>query len=591
MNKKKLTAGILATAIAGITAGLSGCQTESGIAASHHADIVMRNGSIYTVDIQNPWAEAIAIKDGKIAYIGKEADAKNYIGDNTEIVDLQNKFVVPGFQDAHIHPLEGASLETFLGCRLEDIGEDRNPEHWIEFLKQCNKVETPHGWVLGGGHDMVDLLPLERMPREVLDEAFPDRPVAFMEKSSHSMWVNSKALEAAGITRDTPDPQGGIIYKDPKTGEPNGILSDSAGDELLHKALQKNPALQKARYEALLIGQDLMAENGITSATNGRVYWERGNLEPWLEAEQAGDLKVRNVMALWAYPHMDDDKQLPILKSMYRDDRTSKLRMSQIKFYSDGTVSNNSAAVLEPYAKLIHPDSHPKGLNYFTEERLAKYIAELETVGFDAHIHALGDRGVRESLNAIEYAQQANPDYTGERRHQLTHVTVLDEQDIPRFKEIGAIANFQINFDPEFMRLAATDPVKSETDDPWFEMIADSKAKIMAVLPTYEAGAKVVLSSDWDVSEMYPLYSVENLAKMYEGKMPKNDLLALAMQAYTLNAAYALKHEESTGSLETGKYADLVILDQNIFTVPLDKVDETRVLATYVGGEVVYRAE
>ncbi|BFM18433.1 amidohydrolase [Maricurvus nonylphenolicus] len=588
MKKTLLAASMLAAS----SALLIGCQTEREINIQKDtADLVLHSGAIYTVELDNPWAEAIAIKDGKIAFVGDTKQAKSYIGEHTEVVDLDDKFVVPGFQDAHIHPLEGASLETFLGCRMEDIGEDRNPEHWIDFLKKCNDVETPHGWVLGGGHDMVDLLTLGRMPKEVLDDAFPDRPAAFMEKSSHSMWVNSKALEVTGITRDTPDPQGGIIYKDIRTGEPNGILSDSAGDELLHKALKKNPALQKARYEALLIGQDLMAENGITSATNARVYWERGNLEPWLEAEKADDLKIRNVMALWAYPHMDDDKQLAQLKSMYRDDRESKLRLSQIKFYSDGTVSNNSAAVLVPYAKLIHPHSHPMGLNYFTEERMAKYIAELEVVGFDAHIHALGDRGVRESLNAIEYARQANPGYQGDRRHQLTHVTVLDEQDMTRFKESGVIANFQINFDPEFMKLAASDPIKSETGDPWFEMIANSDAKVMAVLPTYEAGAKVVLSSDWDVSEMYPLYSVENLAKMYEGKLPKDDLLAIAMQAYTLNAAYALKQEDMTGSLKTGKYADFVILDQNIFTVPLEAVDETQVLATYVGGKAVYRSE
>ena len=289
-------------------------------------------------------------------------------------------------------------------------------------------------------------------------------------------------------------------------------------------------------------------------------------------------------MAVWAYPHMDDDKQLAKLKSYYDNSRDSLLRWSQVKFYSDGTVSNNSAAVLEPYAFLIHPDSKPLGLNYFTEDRMARYITELEKTGYDAHIHALGDRAVRETLNAIETAHKANPELIGKRRHQLTHIDLINKTDIPRFAELKAIPNFQINFEIE-------EHSGESGGDYWESIIANSTALITPVLEVDAAGSDIVLSSDWDVSYMEPLVSIELMATDFAGGRPKDELIALAIKAYTLNAAYALDHEKMTGSIEVGKYADIVVIRDNIFQLPVKQIRKTPIVMTLLEGREVYRAK
>lgn len=548
------------------------------------ADTVYTNALVYTVNKRQPWAEAVAVSDGKIEFVGSAQNVLEFVGDNTEIIDLKGRFLMPGFQDAHIHPLEGASLESFYGCRLEELQKrEPNPENWIPYIRACKQLNRPIKWVLGGGHDLADLIDLKRMPKDILDEALPNTPAAFMEKSSHSMWVNSQALRETGVTKSTPDPQGGIIIKDPETGEPNGIMLDSAGDELAHKALAQTPDLQEARYEALLLSQDMMAAEGITSATNARVYWQRGNLLPWLRAEREGTLKQRNIMAIWAYPHMADGLQIPALKKMYRDDKNSRLRLSQVKFYSDGTISNNSAAMLTAYHTLVHPDMKSHGLNYFTEERLTKYITELERVGFDAHIHALGDRAARESLNAIEAARIANEEFDLQPRHQLTHLALIHPDDIPRFGELNVAANFQFNFDIE-------DYSDQSEDDWWDTMVGETDSLISPAVEIFDTGGKVVLSSDWDVSYMSPLVSIEIFTETYAEGNNKDALIAFAIEAYTLNAAYVMRHDDVTGSIEVGKFADFVILEDNPFEVSVPEIRDIPVYWTLVEGQTIYQA-
>lgn len=555
---------------------------------SPFADLVIVNAKVYTVNEAQPWADAIAIVDERIVYVGKNAQAQAWVGPQTQVHDLGNRMVLPGFQDAHVHPLEGASLETFMGCDLYDVSsEDPNPENWIEHIKPCADDIDLHGWVLGGGHSNLQLLTLDRSPRELLDEAFPDVPAAFMEKSSHSMWVNSKALEAVGIDRDTAHPQGGRIFHDAETGEPNGILSDSAGDELMHVALAKTPRLQEARYDALLSSQELMVKHGITSANNARVYWDRGNLEPWLRAQKEGTLKTRMVLSLWAYPHMDDEAQLAYLKTLYRDERGSLLRLSHIKFYSDGVPDLNSAAVLQPYGYLIFPEASPMGLNYFTQERMSRYITELERVGFSAVIHAIGDRGVREALNAIEIAQKNNRGLVESRRHYISHVGWVSPRDIPRFAALNVTVDTQINFEPESIEVHADDAQL----DIWDALYANTESDTDALPELIASGARLVLSSDWDVASIDPLYTLYRATDVLAQAMKAKDILPFAIRAYTLDAAYAMNHESDTGSVEIGKFADLIVLDRNIFEHPSSQIKDARVLLTLLGGREVYRSE
>jgi len=565
---------------------VAACSNEPG--NSPGADLILHNARIHTVNEQQPWADALVISDGRIAFVGNNETALEFTGENTEVVDLEGKLVLPGFQDAHEHPLEGSTATTFMSCDLFEISsEDPNPENWLDSIRPCADEESIHGWVLGWGHSSRYLMNLDRQPREILDDAFPDIPAAFMERSSHSIWVNSRGLEVAGIMADTPHPQGGKIFKDPDTGVPTGILADSAGDELLHKILAKTPALQEARYTALLISQDMVAQHGITSVANARVYWDRGNLEPWLRGEREGTLKSRSIQSLWVYPHMDDAEQIDKLKSMYRNDKESLLRLSQVKFYSDGVSSLNSAATLEPYGVLVHRYADPTGGNYFTEERMTRYIMELEHVGFGAVIHAIGDRAVRESLNAIENAAKANPNLAGnQRRHYISHVGWVHPDDIPRFAELNVPADTQIN--------SASDGYEESSwrrSEFYQQLMINNKSDLNALPELVESGARIILSSDWDVNSVDPLVSIHNAVPQFREVMSVEEIIPFAVKAYTLDAAWAMDQEDITGSIEHGKYADLVILDRNIFEMPPRTIKEAKVLVTYLGGQEVYRAD
>ncbi len=218
-------------------------------------------------------------------------------------------------------------------------------------------------------------------------------------------------------------------------------------------------------------------------------------------------------------------------------------------------------------------------------------------MGFDVHIRALGDRAVRESLNAIEIAQKANPKLVGKRRHQLTHLAVVRPDDIPRFAKLGVSANIQINFEPDYVDtgdtgMDAIDYQHVSVDDPdfWFKILGDVDVLFTPVLEINQSDGLVVLSSDWDVASIDPLVSIKNLAVMYQGVKPKDELVALAIQAYTKNAAYVMHHDDMTGSIEVGKYADIIVLNKNLLALPVEKISEAKVLQTFLAGKEVYRA-
>lgn len=541
------------------------------VAATNGADLVLHNGAIYTVDEAQPWAEAVAIKDGRLVFVGADEDVEPFIGTETEVMDLDGRMVLPGIHDVHLHPLEAGS--SVAGTCL--LPEDTDPEEMIDLLRRCAPKQIGTNWVLGWGHSITNLLESERPPIEILDEAIPDRPAVMMEQTSHSVWVNSAALAAAGITANTPHPPGGLILKDPDTGRPNGILMENAGDLLFDLALAPTPELEELHYEGLLYALEQLAENGITSVSDARTYWGRNYHKVWERAEQEGTLTVRAVLGLWAYPHYDDEEQLAALTKLYSNDPNRLLRLNQIKIYSDGLIENTTAALFEPY--LIDLELLPGnvGMNYFAEERMAKYITTLEKVGFDFHIHTIGDRGVHESLNAIERAMEINGEGV-DRRHRLTHLELIDAEDRPRFVELDVIADFQVAGEftlPDYWEESA-------------ELIGDRAFDTIPVRSVYDTGATVTLSSDWDVSDLSPFVGMAHALQREQQSMPN---LEAVIEAYTLNGAYVMRQEEETGSLEVGKWADLVVLDRNLFEVSLEELAETAVLLTLLGGEEVYR--
>lgn len=550
--------------------------TITGLAMSvpsvHAADLILTNGKVYTVDSQRPWAEAIAIKEGLIEYVGHNEDALNLAQTDAEIIDLQGLMVLPGIHDVHMHPLEAGNPVAGT-CEME-AGTD--PEEYIPRFKQCAPKQVGSDWIMGSGFYAADLLNTRRPPVEILNQGIPDQPALMIGMTSHSYWANSEALALAGVDANTPDPIGGVFVRDAVTGKPNGILLDNAGIIVDELAMKPHPELLDLTYEGLLEQLTELSRNGITSIADARVFWTRKHHQVWQRAEQENKLTARVTGALWAYPEKDDD-QIEILKSMYSNDPDSLLKFNQIKVYMDGIVGTTTAAMKKRYAKDFGWIEGNRGLNYFTQERLTKYMVELEKEGFDFLIHTIGDRGIHEALNTIEATAQTNGNNV-DRRHRLTHVEVLDKAEANRFKELNVVADFQVAGDwshPEVYQ-----------EEEW--LIGHRAHGAIPIRTVYDAGATITLSSDYDVNDMNPFVGMQNALTRGDESLPD---LQSVIAAYTLNAAYSLRQENLTGSLEPGKAADLIVIDRNLFEIPYNQINKTQVLWTLLAGEEVYRSD
>lgn len=543
------------------------------------ADKVFKNAKIYTTN--NSFEEAIAIKDGNIIYVGTDAAVNAHIGAGTAVEDLDGKLILPGLHDVHMHPLE-ASSPLGGGCVLDSSEED--PRNFVSFIQNnCDLTPNANGWIVGFGHSIFTFFDPQvpdpeniPYPKTLLDQAInnPNIPAVIMEETSHSVWVNSKALELIGITNTTPanDPVGGHIVRDGNI--PTGILLDNAGDIALSLALVSN-ANTDAENKAGLVeyGLPFLAENGITSICEGRTYWKRNYIEIWESIKADGDLTCRVALAPWVYPSDSDATLIPALQNLF-DEGDDMLSVGQIKVYSDGIMVNATAAMLQPYDyswDLPITD----GLNYVDETRLTDLITDLELEGYDFHIHAIGDRGIHEALNAIEAARNINGNIGA--RHRITHLEIVNANDYPRFAALNVTADVQVAGD-------FTQPAN------WGEnsfLIGNRADNLMPIKSLKNAGARITLSSDWDVSDANPFLGIQNaLTRSPQELSSVED----AVKAYTIDAAYVMRHENETGSLEVGKWADLVIVNKDIFTIPTNQISTTKVLLTMLGGEEVYRS-
>lgn len=534
------------------------------------ADKIFFNAKVFTANDNQPFAEAIAIKADTILFVGSDADAMAYKGSGTVEYDVEGGLVLPGFHDVHAHPLEAGS-PIGGGCILD--GQETDPENLGVELNACNPQANSNGWIFASGHSIYTLLDALRPPYEILDDYFPNTPVCVMEETSHSVWVNSKALQMAGIDVNTPDPVGGHILRE-NNGDPNGILMDNAGDAVLSLALASSPVVDTANYNGLInYGLPQLASNGITSVCEGRTYWKRNFHHIWNRIKDEGKLTARVVLGLWAYPDDADASLLPALQGLY-DAGDDMLRATQIKVYSDGITINATAAFHDPYNDNLGLPFNT-GLNYFTAARLQTFITTLEQIGFDFHIHAIGDRGITESLNAISGAQTANGALGA--RHRITHLEVVRSTDILRFAQLGVIADMQVAGD-------FTQPAHWQDNA---ALIGATRSDNLVPLKSiFDAGAHVTLSSDWDVSDLNPFVGIQNALTRSPQNLPS---VADAVKAYTIKGAYVMRQEDRTGSIEAGKYADIIFADQDIFTIPTSQISNTKVCLTLLAGEEVHR--
>lgn len=549
---------IAAAAICSLTA----CAATEQDPNSGAADIIFRNGLVYADNM----AEAVTVSNGKIQFIGSNADALQYQDEQTKVIDLKGKLLLPGFIDNHSHLGEGGEVT----CLPKD---HLTIEQQASQLAKCARGVAKGKWIIGYGMHLEVVLgenEIMNHPLTTLDEIFPDNPVIIMEQTSHSMFVNSLALAEAGFTKNTPHPQGGKIMKD-EQGELNGVLVDNAGDIVMEIAVNAVDNKFDVFYEGILYGLDEAKKNGITTVGDGRTYWRRGMYDAWKEVESNNDLTARISLRPWIYPTVAINEQLQFLENAYQNDLEKLLLVNQVKMYSDGVPENGTARVILPYKLTWFPES-PYGINYIPQHQMETWLTELNTLGYGAHIHALGDQGVRETLNAIEKVR----DEGSVRTYNMTHLAMVDGDDVARFAELNVDADIQV------AEALSSHAIRQRDFEP---LIGKQRAAEILYRPLKElqdSGANVVLSSDWTVQPMSPLLAISYTVE--EGSFT----IEQAIDAYTINPAKALGLASITGSIEIGKSADFVVLNQDITQLSAKQILDAKVTMTVLQGEIVY---
>lgn len=534
------------------------------------ADVVYRRGAVYTVDAVRSWAESVAVRDGRIVYVGTDAGIAPWIGPKTQSIDLEGKMLLPGFHDSHVHMIGGGIDQD--ECNLFDL---TTQEEVLEAIQQFAKRYPKKKWVRGGGWPLT--MSGGNPHKSLLDKLVPDRPVILDAFDGHSAWANSRALAIAGITKDTPDPPRGKIERDPVTGEPTGTLRESAARLVAEKAPQYSP---EEYVTGLRRGMDMASRYGITSVQEARVT--DLHLNALAELDRTGELNVKVVSAM----HYDPAKgmgQVPQFVEWRKKYQGKRLRATAVKIFQDGVIESRTAALLEDYLGEGPPQ---RGWLNVELDDFKPLAAELDRLGLQIHVHAIGDRAIQSSLDALEFAQARN----GRRdsRHHIAHLQLLDPADIPRFRRLGVIANFQGFWawaDPYIVDM--TIPLLGPERSRW----------LYPMRSVANSGAVMVGGSDWPVTSMNPLDAME-VAITRRGQeqepgapwIPEETVdLALMLASYTINGAYLNFQEKETGSIEVGKAADLVVLDRNLFDVPSHEIHKVRTLLTVIDGKPVYR--
>jgi hypothetical protein len=575
-----LAAAAAAACTAGALREAETTETAAATAAAtteDPADLVLRGAAVYTVDAARSWARAVAVRDGRIVYVGSEAGAAAWIGPATEVLDLPGRMILPGFQDAHAHPvISGVEIGQ---CDLLDLG-DRDA--MLAKVAEC-AAEQEGEWLLGAGWQL-PIFPGAAPNRALLDEIAPGRPAYLAAADGHSAWVSSRALELAGIDAATPDPPGGRIERRPD-GEPSGTLRESA--TALVGRLVPPPSLDE-RVEGLLRAQELFLAHGVTAVQEASA--SLAELEAYRAAAERGELELRVVAALDVDLDGDLERgaespavEAAELAALARRFAGPHLSPTAAKIFLDGVIEARTAAMLEPY--LDRPGD--RGELNLPPERLDPLVAALAAQGFDVHLHAIGDRAVRAALDAFERAgsgaEKSRP------RHQLAHIEVIDPADVPHFRRLGVIANFQPlwAFPDSYIR-----------DLTWPALGPERSRSIYPMASVHRAGGPIAFGSDWSVSSLNPLEGIEVAVTRRDPDDPVGAVmqpeerldLPTALAAYTAGAAWANRLEAETGSIEVGKAADLVVLSRDLFEIPPEEISEVKVLLTLIGGEAVYRA-
>ncbi|MFG2122901.1 amidohydrolase [Streptomyces sp. NPDC048710] len=539
-----------------------------------HADLLFTGGPVLTPD--GSTATAVAVTGGRITAVGHD-EVRELAGPRTEVVDLAGRLLLPGFQDAHVHPVP-AGLEL-TQC---DLSGRTTAEDTVAAVRAYAEAHPEREWILGGGWSM-EAFEGGTPTKELLDAIVPDRPVYLPNRDHHGAWVNSRALELAGIDRNTPDPADGRIERD-ASGEPSGTLQEGAM-QLVGRLTP--PATAADRLAALLHAQRHLHALGITAWQDALVGDFLGMDDPagaYLTAARDGSLTARVTGALW-WDRERGAEQIPELVEKRAASSHGRFRAGTVKLMLDGVAENHTAALLDPYLDRCGCATANRGKSFIDPARLPEYVTDLDALGFQCHFHALGDRAVRDALDAVEAARAANG--PSDTRPHLAHLQVVHPDDVPRFARLGATANIQPLW-------AAHEPQMDELTIPFLGPERAAWQYPFGAL--LRSGARLAAGSDWPVSSPDPLQGIHVAVNRVEpgGTGPvflPDERLSLtdALTAYTAGSAY-VNHLDDTGRVAVGALADLVVLDRDPLAGPPEAIAETSVALTYVEGERVYVA-
>ena len=544
-------------------------------------DTVYINGFIYTVNPEQATAEALAVKDGVIIALGSNQEVQALVSDQTRVVDLNGRMLMPGIHDMHAHPKEAGEKYNFQCAFPFTFTMDEI----VAKLTAC-AADTPKGEWIRGGQWAMELMQSDTVPnKKILDAITQEHPIYLGDSTVHGAWLNSRALEVLGIDESTPDPAGGLILREPESMEPTGILIDNAA----YDVLKKIPVYTDEQYEtALAWAMHEMNKVGVTSVKDAAA--DSYALKTYRSLDQAGRLTMKvSTSITWRMAWIDTrEKELENL-ALRADYATPNVTTSFTKIMLDGIPPTRTSAMLEPYLPdEEHGDSFTGKLIH-SPEQLTEDMIYLDGQGQTVKIHATGDRAVRVALDAIEAARKTNGD--SGLMHEISHAELIHPDDILRFKQLNVTAEFSpILWYPSLLVEIMA------------QVIGEERAnQFWPIKSLQDAGAHLIYGSDWPsvVPDPNPWPGIEAMVTRQDpygvrpGELWPDQAIALedALRIFTINGAAAGKHADRTGTIEVGKSADFIVLDRNIFQAPMEDISETQVVLTVVSGQEVYNSE
>lgn len=571
---------VIATAAACSAEPASG--TEDPPIETRPADFVFHNGRVYTVDESAPWADAVAVTGKTITWVGDSAAALTFAGPDTQVIDLNGKLLMPGFVEGHTHPFLGSFLTSGVDLQVPTLAEA------LDAIAAYAKA-NPAGAVRGFGW-RVDMFGPLGPTRAELDRVLPDRPGFFFAIDGHSLWANSRALEMAGVGRNTPDPVPGFsYYARDEDGEPTGyVLEVNAVLGLVDAVEPISPETMGTLIAGWLPKASAAGITSVFDAGVPPIGDDQGSILRIYTDIEKRDLLPFRVIASYSVRETPIEGTVEKFTALRDEIGSDLVSVDVVKIIGDGTQGGYTAWLLEPYAD--KPDS--TGASPFTEEQWHRLVGDVDAAGYDVHIHACGERTARVGLDAIERAIAANP--PRDRRHAVAHLVYVEDSDAPRFGQLGVTAQFSANW-------MSADPDTIENMGARYG--APRKDLLYRAQDVLRSGGRVSLGTDWPAAGYFstykPLDSIQiGVTRQLIGApgapvlAPADQALTVeeAVHANTLGAAYQLRLDDRVGSVEAGKLADLIVLDRNIFEIDPHDIHGATVTMTMMDGRIRHQA-